>query len=185
MTLGFHRGAPYQRRGGGCGYERLDEDRVRVTIQSTCVCEACGYYARTRGMLYAQAAEEKDGKKKAALEDQTEKLRIPKVTTRLVDEVYSAMTRDEDRLITVEFDQHIDDAPLPDWATGVEFIDKFRSENRPRPARHWVACKNGILDLDTGKLLPPDPGWFSPACLSIDYAEDAPRRRSGQPTSTR
>jgi P4 family phage/plasmid primase-like protien len=36
-------------------------------------------------------------------------------------------------------------------------------------ARDLLALKNGLLDLDTGELLPHTPDWFSSTCLPYEY----------------
>jgi putative DNA primase/helicase len=43
-----------------------------------------------------------------------------------------------------------------------------------RPAANLVACRNGILDLETRKLVPHDPLFFTTNCLPLDYDANAP-----------
>ncbi len=40
-------------------------------------------------------------------------------------------------------------------------------------ARELVACRNGLLHLPTGKLLPPDPTFFGLNAVDFDYDPDA------------
>jgi P4 family phage/plasmid primase-like protien len=37
------------------------------------------------------------------------------------------------------------------------------------PPRRWLACANGIIDLDGNRLLPHDPDWFSPVMIPVRY----------------
>lgn len=45
------------------------------------------------------------------------------------------------------------------------------SDFRPR---HWLACSNGIIDLDTFALRPHDPEWFSPVVVPVAFDAAAP-----------
>jgi len=44
-----------------------------------------------------------------------------------------------------------------------------------RPAANLVACRNGILNLETRQLLPHDPLFFTTDCLPLDYDANAPK----------
>lgn len=42
------------------------------------------------------------------------------------------------------------------------------------PASELVACRNGLVHLTTGRLIPPTAGFFSFTCSPFDYDPDAP-----------
>jgi putative DNA primase/helicase len=43
-----------------------------------------------------------------------------------------------------------------------------------KPAGDLIACRNGILNLETRELIPHDPLFFTPNALTFDYDKDAP-----------
>jgi hypothetical protein len=45
------------------------------------------------------------------------------------------------------------------------------------PATNLVACRNGILNLETRQLQPHDPLFFTTNCLPLDYDPAAPRAK--------
>ena len=57
-----------------------------------------------------------------------------------------------------------------EWDTPC-WLDK----NGYSPAPNLVACRNGILNLETRKLQPHDPLFFTANCLPLDYDPDAPK----------
>ena len=54
------------------------------------------------------------------------------------------------------------DAEMPSWL------------DRTDDASNLVACRNGILNLETRKLLPHNPGFFTTTCLPIEFDPKAP-----------
>src|SRR5262249_501472 len=57
----------------------------------------------------------------------------------------------------------------------VEMPSWLGKANAGRSARNLVACRNGILNLDTRELLPHDPNFFTANCLPLDYDPQAPK----------
>jgi putative DNA primase/helicase len=57
-----------------------------------------------------------------------------------------------------------------DWDTPC-----WLGKDKYRPASNLVACRNGILNLETRKLQPHDPLFFTTNCLPLDYNPAAPK----------
>lgn len=60
---------------------------------------------------------------------------------------------------------HLDVPEVPAWVDG--------GEGRP-PARDLIACRNGLLSVRDGKLLPASRAFFALSALDIDYSADTP-----------
>ena len=57
-----------------------------------------------------------------------------------------------------------------DWDTPC-----WLGKDKYRPASNLVACRNGILNLETRKLQPHDPLFFTANCSPLDYDSAAPK----------
>jgi putative DNA primase/helicase len=60
----------------------------------------------------------------------------------------------------------------PDWEPPC-----WLGENAYRPAAHLIAVQNGILNLQTRKLKPHSPLFFTTNCAPLDYDRKAPKPR--------
>jgi putative DNA primase/helicase len=54
------------------------------------------------------------------------------------------------------------------WLIGTAFRPRHCSLPSER-LQNYIAFRNGLFDVDTGKLLPHTPNWFSTSCLPYDY----------------
>jgi putative DNA primase/helicase len=61
-----------------------------------------------------------------------------------------------------------DEHEMPGWLDG---------SSKGPPAGDLVACRNGILNLLTRKLVPHHPAYFGATCLPLDYDPHAPKPR--------
>lgn len=49
----------------------------------------------------------------------------------------------------------------------------FWLEGDTATKRNFLACDNGLLNIDTREIIPHDPRWFSPNCLTYPYLPGA------------